>query len=265
MKTRSQKSSSQLRGARSIEQVVAMLIVFMGASCGPGEDSRCQIAGGEEVTTIQQFSVASIEEVHLHGHLSIDVEGTSGDSIQLEWTGREHWLDHESWARLESGVLELGYEPTCQWTRDLSDRVRLLVRLPYPIPLKLFGQGDFAWQMEDSSRHIRLDAYAFAGEVQLHVEADSCRVALHAGAAIAEVQGGAQVVELFASGLSRLNGSGLTAREAYVNQSGIQPLQFRSSDYAYVMIATAGDVLGGLIPPDQVELERIGSGELRWE
>jgi len=213
------------------------------------------------------FEANAFEVIEVFGHLDISVSESAGDSLVLTWTGPGNWLDRATETADDTRLI-LGFEDQCNALSDLSEVVGLSIAFPSSTRLpkmELHGQGDCTMNLSDSAAVLQVDAFAFAGTMAIQADMDSLRIRLHAGAALTEVMGWAKTSELFASGLSRLDASGLNSQEAYINQSGIQPLKFQTSDYAYITIQSAGDVYGGAVPPMSYVLERIGSGNLHWE
>ena len=97
------------------------------------------------------------------------------------------------------------------------------------------------------------------------MEADTVTVKLHAGPTSATVHGHADVLQVYSSGLGALDASQCLARNAFVNQSGVIPLEFAAIEYAYVVINSPGDVIvhGGY--PTEVTLETTSTGTLLEE
>jgi hypothetical protein len=235
--------------------------------CDRADSPACLQTAGTTSSRTVVLEADFIEVVEVYGHLDVSVSASTGDSLELTWTGPANWLDRATETG-DEGRLILGFEDRCNALSDLSEVMGLSIAFPLtsPVPkLELHGQGGCVVSLADSAAVIQIDAFAYAGTIEVQAEVDSLRIRLHAGVALTEVQGWTDTSELFASGLSRLDASGLNSQEAYINQSGIQPLKFRASDYAYITIESAGDVYGGLVPPTFYVLERSGSGNLHWE
>ena len=143
--------------------------------------------------------------------------------------------------------------------------MRAIVTAPAFDAVHLNGQGSFNLVQNDLAQNFEVDARDYAGTIKLHLTSDSATVKLHNGASQASVTGDVQTLFGYSSGLSSLDASACASRQAFIHQSGVSDLRFNALEYAYVRIDAPGDALGGPQPPLNWQLNRTGSGELRWQ
>lgn len=239
----------------------AALIFF--SACDKLENG-CFESAGDEAESVTSFNGQQLRGLRVNGNLDFSFETWDSSAVVVNWVGPENFLDNTSiyW---EEDWLELNYEEYCRGFKNLSERVQLTVQAPTTPKIELYGQGETLVSIHDSTSVLDIDAYAYAGRLQLFSLGDTTRLRLHAGICLAELSGEVNVLEMYSSGLSGIDASTLETQAVYVNQSGIQPLYFQSTEYAYVTIVTSGDVFGGAQRPEEFVFDRLGSGQLFWE
>ncbi|MDA0913119.1 MAG: DUF2807 domain-containing protein [Bacteroidetes bacterium] len=251
----------------SSKSMVRVCVVFAAvtlfSACDKLEND-CFERAGEKVESVSSFDGQSLSGLRVSGNLDFTFEPWDSSAVVITFVGPENFLDNTT-IHWEEEWLELNYEEYCRGFKNLSQRVQLTVQAPTTPKIELHGQGETLISIHDSTSVLDVDAYAYAGRMRLAAQGDSMRLRLHAGVCLAELSGEVNVLEMYSSGLSGIDASGLQAQASYVNQSGIQPLYFQSSEYAYVTIVTAGDVFGGVQQPEEFVFERRGSGQLFWE
>lgn len=239
------------------------LIVIGLMGCDRSNAPGCLMRAGEDVEILEFFSEAP-DRLKFYNHMNVVFETWDSTAIELLWTGPEHVLAHR-WSAWEGEVLELGHEDRCQWMRDLGDNVELIVRSPVIAEISLHGQGRFDASFVDSTMTVAIDAYAHTGNMKVACKLDSLTIRLHAGACIAEAEGIASTISLFASGLSRVDAGALSSERAFINQSAHPQMRFQATEYAYVEINSHSNVFGLLPEPLEYQVIRNGSGDLFWE
>lgn len=240
-----------------------ILIICMVGCTGP-DAPWCLMRAGDWSTDTMKWDAPSDVEITFYNHLEVECEIHESDQVELVWSGPSNLLAHTS-ATWSGNELEIDHEDQCQWTRDLSHVVHVKVHTPQIEQVELNGQGSFKLNYSDSSEHLKVYARDYAGTIDLELVLDSAIVKLQNGAVQANISGEAQTFEGYSSGLSSLNAAAFVADYAYVHQSGISSLRFKSRAYAYVRIDAPGDVYGGVDPPVDWELNRTGSGQLHWQ
>ena len=239
----------------------AIGLIAMG--CNADDAPPCLKAAGELEThhfTFQQ----PLEVLNTEGHMQVSYETWDSSAVAVSWEVHSNLLS-DTRMEWDGAVLDLSFEEACQWTRDLSNVVKVRIRSPFVPKFILRGQGECDIQSNLEGASVFIDAYAYAGELKVACEADTLQVRLHDGVCLAELTGSASRLGCYSSGYCRVDASLVSADQAYITQSGIQPLHFQAFEYAYVAIESAGDVYGGWIPPEAHTLDKTGSGELKWE
>ena len=239
------------------------LILFGLMGCDRSDASSCLMRAGEYAEVVEFYSEAP-RGLKLYNHMNVELETWDSTAIELIWSGPEYVLAHR-WSLWEGGVLELGHEDRCQWMRDLGVNVGLTIRTPIIPEIALHGQGRFDASLVDPMVTVAIDAYSHTGNMNVTCELDSLTIRLHAGACIAEAEGIASTISLFASGLSRVDAGGVNSKHAFINQSAHPPLHFQATEYAYVELNSHGNVVGQLPEPLEYQVVRNGSGDLIWE
>ena len=237
-------------------------VALLAAGCNDPEAPACLMRAGAWTEVVQSFD-ESPTNLRFYDHIDVVFETWDSAGIELVWSGPENVLAHR-WMQWNAGVLEVGHVDRCQWTRDLGQNVQLQIKSA-PIPeMALYGQGRFDASLHAPEASVQIDAFAHAGYVEVESELDSLTLRLHAGASSAVLRGRAEVLSLFASGLSGTDAGKLEAKRAFVNQSAHPPMSFSALDYAYVELNSQGDVWGRGGMPELFTVVQNGSGSLIW-
>ena len=240
-----------------------VLICLVCFGCNSPDAPWCLMSAGEHSEFVSSYPGAQFFEVEIHDHVDVQVELWDSAAVEIRWQGPSNLLAHrQEWVSEQR--LTLGWEDRCEWARNLSHHPRILMRTHEIPAFVLRGQGRFEITALDSTQSLKLDAWAFAGEIRCNVHLDTCSVRLHSGVALTEITGQVNTFEGYASGLSHLDASLCSSRQAHINQSGHPVLRFQTLDYAYVQIESSGDVNGGEEPAEW-ELRSMGSGQLIWD
>ena len=244
--------------------LMGFVLLGLCSGCNRPDAPWCLMSAGEWMEDTLIWEPSSDFALVVENHLEVECSIGDSNQVQLIWSGPANLVAHAS--ALRSGnELVLSHEDRCQWTRDLSHIVRAKVSAPAFDAVHLNGQGSFNLVQNDLAQSFEVDAQDYAGTIDLHLTADSATVKLHNGAAQATVTGNVQTLLGYSSGLSSLDASECASGQAFIHQSGVSDLRFKALEYAYVRIDAPGDALGGPQPPLNWQLNRTGSGELRWQ
>lgn len=229
--------------------------------CRDAGEASCWMRPGDEATRTQIWSEADLRTLTLYDQVDVTWRRDTIPGVTVIWTGPEHLLDFAT-TEWEGQHLMIGRADRCEWARRLDLVVKAeIVSTAYDV-LELRGQGAFSMDSVWRGERLIVEAFASSSVAELQVDADTLTVKLHAGPTATDVLGKVQVLEAYSSGLGALDASSCQVHKAFINQSGVIPLQFSAAEYAYVGIHSPGDVIlhGG--SPSELTLETTSTGEL---
>ncbi len=229
--------------------------------CRDAGEASCWMRPGDEVTRTQTWSEVDLTALTLYDQVDVTWRWDSSQDVSVTWTGPEHLLDFAS-AEWDGQHLMIGHSDRCEWARRLDLVVKAEIVSGTWEMLALRGQGTFVMDSVWRGGRLAVDAFASSSVAELRVDADTLTVKLHAGPTAAQVLGQVDVLEAYSSGLGALDASVCQVHKAFINQSGVIPLQFSAIEYAYVGIHSPGDAIihGGW--PNQLTLVTTSTGEL---
>ncbi len=239
------------------------LTILLFTGCYAVDPPACLMRAGDWEEVVESYD-ASPHAMELYNHMDVVLETWDSSATQFTWSGPANVLE-QRWSQWNGNVLLVGYEDRCQWMRDLGSNLGLTIRTPGITKIALHGQGRLDATFLDTNLAVAIDAYAFAGYIDLHCELDSLTVRLHSGACIAQAEGVVGTIALFASGLSGIDAGQVQAKRAFINQSAHPLTRFLASEYAYIELNSHSDVAGILPMPSEYQVIRHGSGQLIWE
>jgi hypothetical protein len=210
---------------------------------------------------IQTWSEMDLRALTVYNEVDVVWKYDSSQNVSITWIGPENLLNYVS-AEWNEDELIIDHSDRCEWARRLDLKVKAEIVSPSWESATLRGQGEFIMDSVWRGSNVTIETYASASRAKLRVDADTVTVKLHAGPAEVSLEGMANVIEAYSSGIGSLDASSCEAHRAFVNQSGVIPLHFTASDYAFVSINASGDAVihGGL--PEYLSVELNSTGEL---
>ncbi len=229
--------------------------------CRDAGEASCWMRPGNEASFTEAWSGMNLRTLTVHDQVDVVWKWDSTQDVSITWTGPENLLDFTS-VDWDGDQLIVGHTDRCEWARRLDLVVKAEIVSNSLTAIALRGQGKFIMDSIWRGSTLSVETFASSSTVLLRAEADTLTVKLHAGPSSVRVEGNANVIQAYSSGLGALDASACQSKKAFINQSGVIPLRFVASDYAYVGIHAAGDAIvhGGL--PDDFLLEMTSTGEL---
>lgn len=231
----------------------ASVLIF---SCNKEQAPDCfQKAGEKKIIRREPGSWQSIE---LRDYLQIELVDSAAQFIEIEGPGN---LLNDIVTRVESGVLLISNDNTCNFVRSYKHRITVRIFSPSFSDIQNYGTGDITSINTLQAPVMKIDNRDAAGVITLSVDADTTTIATHTGVCDVSVQGVSQITQLFNQGLGIIDARHLQTTDAFVNNSSINDVYVNSNGYFYAHIVYSGNIYYNGAP-NYIEEDIVGNGKL---
>lgn len=237
--------------------VLYIALIFLFAQCNKPDAPDCFKKAGSRITVDRQLD--SFYRIELNDFIILKlVEDSSSTFARI--SANENLTD-KIVTEVNGGVLTIDNENTCRFVRSFKNRIEIELHEAGISEIINFGQGDISTENQLKTDVLFYEQNHGVGDVTLDVEADSVSVICHTGIGNVKVTGTTQAVGIYNGGYGFIDTSELTANRAFVNNSSINDVKVKFSDYMFALIGRSGNIFYDG-PLEVVSLSNQGSGEL---
>lgn len=238
---------------------VIFLFFALTGGCNSPNAPDCLKSAGEQATE-ERVLDGKVEILDLEDfiHLTVFEAETTTDRIVLR--GPVNLLPSVE-TDYQAGRLTIRNRNRCNWVRDFGNRLELELYTSDLNRIYYAGQGDLLFADTLVRQMFTFENRQGTGDVFIRLRADTASVVVHTGFSEVQIAGEVTSASLFNQGVGRLDASQLDAQVISCNNSSINELHVSALLYLYAFIGASGNVVS-YGQPEQVELERQGSGTL---
>jgi hypothetical protein len=145
--------------------------------------------------------------------------------------------------------------------RSYKHRITVRICAPDFADIQNYATGDIRSINRLDGEKFSIDNRSAAGVQTFELNVDTANIASHTGVSDTYVTGSTDVVYLFSQGLGIVNAEGLSANYAFANNSSLNDVHVRSSNYLYAYLQFSGNIfyLGN---PEFIDRDIEGTGLL---
>jgi hypothetical protein len=234
-----------------------MLFIWVAFGCDKPDAPDCFTRAGEEISETRQLEEFTRIELHDLIELTIVEDSTATFAVV---TGNENLLDKVV-TEVNGNVLTIDNENTCRFVRSFKNKLSIELHTSGLNALINYGQGDVS-----SVNKLKTDVFFYeqnhgVGDVNLSLDADSVSIICHTGIGNVTLSGTARTGGFFNGGYGEIDAADLETEQAFVNNSSVNDVKVKFSDYLFAFINLSGNIYYSG-PPQQIDFTSEGDGEL---
>lgn len=237
--------------------IISTAVICLLTACEKENRSDCFTSAGEDATEVRQLP--AFDAVYTEDRVNLEFRNHT--EYKAEVTFGENIVKHIR-TEVVNGELRIGNNARCNWVRDLGEKPSAVIYAPGFSKFENRGSGDILFSDTLRTNRFLYEEYEANGKVNMLVAAEEVELLIHTGRTELTISGRAASASLYTAGQGRLNGSGLRAQIALVNNSSFQDMQVNVAEYLYTYIGERGNVcyFGN---PGTIDADIEGSGILR--
>lgn len=238
-------------------QMLKLLGLCALVACADDQWDDCITSTGPTVQ--QEREVSDFHTIELGAKVDVLLTQDSVNSIVVEG-GRN--LLGQTETSISGGVLTINSNMTCNWVRNLEQRVTVHVHCKELRQVTFTGSGDVRCKNMLNVPTFRVEQRQGSGTLNLNVTADTIWYGLHTGPGNVVATGSADVLYLYSSGYGHIDARNQPSRESHCNNSGSGDFRTAPTDVLYAAVRDAGDIHYYSTPTFGVFIEDTGSGSV---
>ena len=216
----------------------AIIFFLLGlASCADDQWDDCVTSAGP--TRTEEREASPFHTLDLAGKIDVVLTQDSVDAISVE--GGRNLLGQVE-TSITDGVLKITSNLTCNWVRNLHDRIKVRVHCSSLRTIIYSGSGDITCTNAIVQPTFRVEQHQGSGTLRLNIEADTCWYGLHTGPGNVIANGTANVLYLYSHGYAHIDVLGQQHHQSHCNNSGSGDFRTAPSDLFYGAVYDAGDI-----------------------
>lgn len=244
--------------AMNLRTFISFFIALLAIGCNKPDAPACLKKAGNVSIEVREMSAIEVLEINDLVHVNVFTASEGQDRVVVR--GPKNLLP--GLVTVQSGTnLIIGNENRCNWVRDFGVRLEVDVHSSALRHVGYYGQGDVLFADTLYGELFTFENRGGFGDVLLRLHADSASVEVHTGHSNVTLEGVVTSAALFNQGWGRFDAGALDALVISCNNSSFSDMIVRTRGYLYAYIGASGNVLY-FGTPDQIDLERVGSGAL---
>lgn len=230
-------------------------LMLLEMACQPSQIPDCFQAGGNHGTL--EMVIPAFEEIVLQDHLHYILHQDSVFHCTIE--GPENLLNEIDF-HLEDQTLTVSNQNTCNIVRSYNRNISVHIYAPYFS--KISNESTLQIDCADTLKqpYLYFHQSQASSNTTLLLHCDSVWVEIPTGHGDVCLKGQSSVTKLYSGSVGILDARNLFTRQLFCNQSAIQDMFVRSTEYAYIEITNLGNVFFAT-PTNQVDLNLSGEGQ----
>lgn len=220
-----------------MKQPTILLGLLLLSSCADDQWDDCITSTGPTRTELREAS--PFHTMELAGKIDVVLTQDSVDAITVE--GGRNLLGQVE-TSIDDGVLRINSNLTCNWVRNLHDRIKVHVRCSSLRTIVYTGSGDITCTNAMVQPTFRVEQRQGSGTLRLNIEADTCWYGLHTGPGNVIATGTANVLYLYSNGYAHIDVLAQQHLQSHCNNSGSGDFRTAPSDMFFGAVYDAGDI-----------------------
>ena len=221
-----------------ITRTFIFFIAILCISCNKESAPDCFRKAGDEASELRLLE--PFDRIELRDYIHYEL--TESDVYQVEITGPKNLL-HKIECTVNDGQLLVRNTNTCNFVRSFRNAITVRIYAPSFPDIQNYATGNVRTTGTIRTSPFKIENRNAAGEIRLRLDNDSLSVLTHTGVCDVMVEGQCHAANFFSQGVGLLDASGLHAAYAFVNNSSINEVRVRASEYLFALIKLDGDVL----------------------
>ncbi len=240
--------------------IVFRLALTLGVTgfiaCNKPQAPDCFTQAGEASQELRILS--SFNELELHHEIHYTLVDTNFCGVLIE--GPINLIDKIS-ATVENNKLKIMNENTCNFVRSFDQLFHVTIYFSSIYQVNNFSSFRVDCLSPIHTQRLHWTNKHANGEVLLSIQADSISIDSPTGACDTHITGVTHVAELYNDSYGHINSENLTCNYVYINNSSLQTITSKATQYAFVKIESKGNVILKN-QPVQVDFDQQGTGQL---
>lgn len=232
------------------------MAVLMLSGCNRESAPDCFKSAGENKTVKRNLD--DFHSIELRDFIKIELVDSNAYFVEI--TAPANLIPKVS-TEVEDGVLVVTNENTCNFVRSFKKTVTVRIYAPSFPDIQNFSTGDITSVNTISSPYFRIENHHAAGTIKLKLDVDSVDVFSHTGVCDVLLEGNVFRAYLFEQGLGFIDARNLNCQQAFVNNSSINDVYIRATDYLFAFIQFSGNVYYNG-SPSHIDKDIEGQGQL---
>lgn len=183
------------------------------AACGKG---ICLQGTGEIATETR--TIAPFKEIALYNRVNVILTQDTVNQIQVE-AGRHLLSGIET--TVADNVLTIADKNTCNWARDLDNRINVYIHTNNLQKITYYGSGDVTSTNTLQAEKITIDSWEGVGSFKLNMNVINCDVILRQNNADVTLSGHCDSAYVYQGDQGKADLRNLVCREVWVDHKGV--------------------------------------------
>ncbi|MEY3398264.1 MAG: hypothetical protein RL220_858 [Bacteroidota bacterium] len=236
--------------------ILIALSVIAGISCNRENAPDCfQTAG--DITTVRR-DIAPFTLIDYYDYIQLELVDTNQWFVEITAPTN---LIPEIVTESTGGVLTIRNDNQCNWVRSFKNKIIVRIGAPEFTEIENHGTGDIRSVNILTGSRFTIENRHSAGLIDLNVDMDTLSLYMHTGVSDANLRGSVHTAEIFNQGLGLVHAENLASAHVYCNNSSINDIYVRASEYLYAYIRFSGNIFYSG-SPSLIDLDNQGTGEL---
>ncbi|MFM2196347.1 MAG: hypothetical protein RL092_1947 [Bacteroidota bacterium] len=239
-----------------VSRLALTLCVTGFMACNKPQSPDCFTQAGEASQELRVLS--AFNEIELHHEIHYSLVDTTFCGVLIE--GPQNLIDKIS-ATVENNKLKITNENTCNFVRSFDQLFHVTIYFT-----NIYQVDNFSSFLIDCPSPIHTPNLHWSnkhanGNVFLNFITDTISIDSPTGACDTYLSGLTAVAELYNDSYGHINSENLSCNYVYINNSSLQTITSKASQYAFVKIESKGNVILKN-QPAQVDFDQQGTGQL---
>ena len=226
-----------MRNAQNISRMHLWMLCIALIGCNREQAPDCFQAAGDLKTVRRDLS--EFTSIELNDYIHYELCDTSFFGVEVTAPAN---LIPEINTTVEGAKLTVHNRNSCNFVRSYKNRITVRICAPDFADIQNYATGDMRSVNQITGKKFSIDNRSAAGVQTFDVQVDTVNVASHTGVSDTYVTGKSDVVYLFSQGLGIVNAAALDANYAFVNNSSLNNVFVRSSDYLFAFLQFSGNI-----------------------
>lgn len=226
-----------MRNAPNIPRMQLWMLCIVLIGCNREKAPDCLQAAGELKTVRRDLD--EFTSIELNDYIQYELCDTSYFGVEVTAPAN---LIPEINTSVEDGKLTVHNGNSCNFMRSYKNKITVRICAPDFADIQNYSTGDMRSMNQITGKKFSIDNRSAAGVQTFDVQVDTANVASHTGVSDTYVTGKSDVVYLFSQGLGIVNASTLDANYAFVNNSSLNNVYVRSSNYLFAYLQFSGNI-----------------------
>lgn len=234
---------------------IFLLCIFVFTGCEAIGD--CFKSNGKTIE--ETFSIKEVKVIHLHDNIHLTIQPDSIESIRL--TAGSNLIDGIEVKQTDS-ILYLKNNNACNWTRDLSTMIDVLLHTSALHTIEYFGHGNIkTLSAIDYVNEFNLTIYHGYGDIDMEFNNRRLRIIYAQGAADMTLRGFTESFGIITGTMGPINARNLKANRVRVNHFGAADVWVYAINQLDAEIRSFGNIYYRGDPEINI-LQHTGTGRL---